>query len=283
MNEVLELARAAAQAAAAVHREHLGRVAVADWSEKGAADFVSHVDRAAEAAIVDLITTRFPDHRVLAEEAATERGGASGVTNGAAGDGWMWIIDPLDGTTNYLHGYPSYAVSIGVTRHGTPEAGVVLNSATGDEWNAVRGGGAFRNGSRIAVSGIDVMSRALIGTGFPFKSLHLLPEYTLQLEAALRSTAGVRRAGSAALDLCNVGTGWFDGFWELDLAPWDIAAGVLVVREAGGVVTRMDGITSDMMASGTVLAGNPVVHAELGRILRRAATAAAANTGERGQ
>jgi myo-inositol-1(or 4)-monophosphatase len=249
LNEVLELARAAAQSAAAVHREHLGRVAVADWSEKGAADFVSHVDRAAESAIVDLVTTRFPDHHVIAEEASTERGAASGVTNGEERDGWTWIIDPLDGTTNYLHGYPAYAVSIGIFRRGIPEAGVVLSSATGEEWTAVRGGGAFRNGCRIAVSEIDVLSRALIGTGFPFKSMHLMPAYGTQLDAVLRVTAGVRRAGSAALDLCHVATGWLDGFWELDLAPWDIAAGVLMVREAGGVITRIDGTDESAQAA----------------------------------
>src|SRR5690606_12471264 len=118
---------------------------------------------------------------------------------------------------------------------------IVLNSASGDEWSAVRAGGAFLNGDRIRVSEIDDMSRALIGTGFPFKSLHLLPEYTKQLGDVLRATSGVRRAGSAALDLCHVASGWFDGFWELDLAPWDVAAGTLIAREAGAVVTRIDG------------------------------------------
>jgi myo-inositol-1(or 4)-monophosphatase len=145
----------------------------------------------------------------------------------------------------------------------------------------VRGGGAFRNGCRIAVSEIDVMSRALIGTGFPFKSMHLMPEYGTQLDAVLRVTAGVRRAGSAALDLCHVATGWLDGFWELDLAPWDIAAGVLMVREAGGVITRIDG-TDDMMTSGTVLAGNRAVHAGLGRILHSTTAADAAPDNGRG-
>lgn len=270
MNELLMVARQAAQDAAAVHREFLGRVEVEAWSQKGTADFVTHVDRAAEAAIVDRIREVFPGHRLVAEESATERSGGSGVTSAAGEDEWTWIIDPLDGTTNYLHGYPEYAVSIGVTRGSVLQAAVVLNGATGEEWNAVRNGGAFLDGARIAVSQIGDMPHALIGTGFPFKSLHLLPVYTRQLEAALRSTSGVRRAGSAALDLCHVAAGRFDGFWELDLAPWDVAAGTLIVREAGGVVTRLDG-GSDVLGQGSVLAGNPTIHAALGELMRAAA------------
>ena len=271
MSELLNVARRAARDAAAVHREFLGRVAVAEWSEKGTADFVTHVDRSAESAIVERIRAHFPEHRVLAEEDAAERGDSAGVPMGAGE--WTWIVDPLDGTTNYLHGYPVYAVSIGVARAGELEAGFVLNSATGEEWSAVRNGGAFLDGSRIGVSSIDVLSRALIGTGFPFKALHLLPVYTLQLAAVLRATSGVRRAGSAALDLCHVATGLFDGFWELDLAPWDVAAGTLIVREAGGVVTRLDG-SSDILGSGSLLAGNPVIHAGLGELVQDATNSA---------
>jgi myo-inositol-1(or 4)-monophosphatase len=279
VNELLSVARQAARDAVAVHRAHLGRVEAADWTQKGAADFVTHVDREAEAAILKRIRAHFPDHRLLAEEAETapaagaegERRGTWGVTNGGSSD-WTWIIDPLDGTTNYLHGYPAYAVSIGVARGMELHAAVVRHGSTGEEWTAVRGGGAFRDGSRIAVSAIEDMARTLIGTGFPFKALHLLPVYTRQLDAALRATAGVRRAGSAALDLCHVATGWFDGFWELDLAPWDVAAGALVVREAGGLVTRLDG-SNDVIGHGSLLAGNPAVHAALGELMRSAAAA----------
>lgn len=269
MSELLNVARQAARDAAAVHREFLGSVAVAEWSEKGTADFVTHVDRKAELVIVERLRAHFPKHRVLAEEDAAERADSAGVSMGAGADEWTWIIDPLDGTTNYLHGYPVYAVSIAVARAGELEAGFVLNSATGEEWSAVRNGGAFLDGSRIGVSSIDVLSRALIGTGFPFKALHLLPVYTQQLAAVLRATSGVRRAGSAALDLCHVATGLFDGFWELDLAPWDVAAGALIVREAGGVVTRLDG-SSDILGYGSLLAGNPVIHAGLGKLVREA-------------
>jgi len=268
VNELLAVARAAAQDGASVLRQYLGRVRVDEWSQKGVADFVTHVDHAAEAVIVERIRQAFPSHDILAEEAAAERTAGSGVTNG--GREWTWIVDPLDGTTNYLHRYPMYGVSVGVARGGEMQAGVVLNVATGEEWSAVRGGGAFLDGTRITVSEIDALPRALIGAGFPFRTLDLLPEYLLQLDATVRAVAGVRRAGSAAIDLCHVATGYLDGFWELTLAPWDVAAGSLIVSEAGGVVTRMDG-TGSVLGHGSVLAGNPAMHAALGELLRTAA------------
>jgi myo-inositol-1(or 4)-monophosphatase len=287
--ELLDTALAAAHAAAEVHRRHLGRVRVDEWGEKGVADFVSHVDREAEEAIVARIRASFPDHEVLAEEAAGDAAAAAsahtGTSTGSTGAAvaprstkCSWVVDPLDGTTNYLHGYPMYAVSIAAVCDGELAAAVVLNSASGEEWTAVSGGGAYRNGEPARISEIDRLPRALIGTGFPFKALHLLPEYTRQLSAVLRATSGVRRAGSAALDLCHVATGWFDGFWELDLAPWDIAAGALIVREAGGVVTRMDG-NADVVGHGSILAGSPVVHAALGALLNSAGAAPAEKLG----
>lgn len=273
--QLLDAALAAARDAAVVHRAHLGRVRVDEWSEKGAADFVTHVDRQAEACIVSRLRPLFPGHRFLAEEEESERERDSGVSMAAVRDGdWTWIIDPLDGTTNYLHGYPMYAVSIAVARHGVLEAAVVVNSATDEAWQAVRGAGALLNGRPIQVSQIDRLARALIGTGFPFKALSLLPLYTQQFEAALRGTSGVRRAGSAALDLCHVATGWFDGFWELALAPWDVAAGTLMIREAGGMVTRLDG-DEDVLGHGAILAGNPAIHAALGTLIRGAGSGAA--------
>jgi myo-inositol-1(or 4)-monophosphatase len=248
-----------------VHREHLGRVGADAWDTKGAADFVSYVDREAEAAIVERIRADFPAAAILAEEADYP----AAATTAPAGGELLWILDPLDGTTNYLHGYPAWAASIGVARGGEPVAGVVAAGATGETWHAVRGGGAFRDGERITVSGIDRLERALIGTGFPFRTLDRLPAYLRQFDRVLRSASGIRRAGSAALDLCHVATGWFDGFWELALAPWDVAAGTLIVREAGGVVTRLDG-SADVLGNGSILAGNPVIHVALGRELDRA-------------
>jgi myo-inositol-1(or 4)-monophosphatase len=248
-----------------VHAAHLGHVRVEQWTEKGIADFVTHVDREAEARIIERIRGRYPDHGFLAEEAATAADAAPGHDEGD----WMWIIDPLDGTTNYLHGYPMYAVSIAAAYRGELVAAVVLNSASGEVWTAARGMGAYRNDARIRVSAIDRLPHALIGTGFPFKALELLPQYTRQLDAALRGTSGVRRAGSAALDLCHLATGWFDAFWELSLAPWDVAAGTLMVREAGGIVTRLDGDAA-VLGHGSILAGNPALHAALGALLHAA-------------
>jgi myo-inositol-1(or 4)-monophosphatase len=271
---VLETALEAARLAAAVHARHLGQLSVDDWDEKGAADFVTHVDREAESVVVDHIGGRFPDHHILAEEAAA---GDGGVTGRKAGQDWSWIIDPLDGTTNYLHGYPMYSVSIAALHRGELVAAVVINSASGEEWTAGRGTGAFRNGAPVRISGIDRLPRALVGTGFPFKALPLLPRYTRQLAAVLRGSSGVRRAGSAALDLCHLATGWFDAFWELDLAPWDVAAGALIVREAGGVVTRLDG-AHDVIGHGSILAGSPAMHAALGAVLQAADAAGAADS-----
>jgi myo-inositol-1(or 4)-monophosphatase len=268
--DLLETAVVAARDAAAVHAVHLGRIEVEQWSEKGFSDYVTHVDREAESRVLARIRERFPEHRILAEEAESDRSRDSGTPmHSLTGSGWTWIIDPLDGTTNYLHGYPVYAVSIAVAQQGRLEAGVVLNSATGDEWTARRGAGAFLNGRPISVSRIDDLARALLGTGFPFKALELLPRYLQQFAAALRGSSGIRRAGSAALDLCHVASGWFDGFWELGLAPWDVAAGTLIVREAGGVVSRIDG-TADVLGHGSILAGNAVVHEKLGALIRRA-------------
>jgi myo-inositol-1(or 4)-monophosphatase len=194
-----------------------------------------------------------------------EEGAPDARADGA--DGFLWIVDPLDGTTNFLHGYPEYCASVAVARGGTLLAGAVVASARGDEFSAALGAGAHRNGEEIRVSDLDRLDHALIGTGFPFKALELLPDYQAQFARVLRSSAGIRRAGSAALDLCHVGAGWFDGFWELMLAPWDVAAGALVVLEAGGLVTRLEG-DDDLLAGGGYLAGNPAIHDQLGRLVR---------------
>jgi myo-inositol-1(or 4)-monophosphatase len=257
---LLDCALTAARAAADIHRRYLGRVAPDEWSEKGVADFVTHVDREAESAIVAEIRRRFPSHAILAEESAD----AAGPPTSAE---WLWIVDPLDGTTNFLHRYPAYAASVAVARRGELVAGAVVSAATDEEWWAVRGGGAFHGGRPIRVSQLADLRLALIGTGFPFKALDLLPRYLRQFDAVLRRSAGIRRAGSAALDLCHLATGYFDGFWELLLAPWDIAAGTLIVREAGGVVTALDGRADVLDGHGAVLAGNPAIRAELGAVL----------------
>jgi myo-inositol-1(or 4)-monophosphatase len=178
----------------------------------------------------------------------------------------VFVVDPLDGTTNFLHGYPAYAVSIGVLDGGVPAAAVVINAVNGDVFTARAGHGAYRNGQRIRVSHISDPARSLIGTGFPFKNLDRLDLYQRQFADVVRGTSGVRRAGSAALDLADVACGRFEGFWELSLMPWDFSAGAMLIEEAGGIVTGLDGGKLPLAQSG-VIAGNSAMHAWLLRTL----------------
>ncbi|MGH7482181.1 MAG: inositol monophosphatase family protein [Longimicrobiales bacterium] len=261
---LLDLALRAARAAAEFHREQASRVHLRHWDEKGRFDFATEVDREAERLIVAEVRGVFPDHAFLAEE-----GTVGPALAGGPEPAWTWVIDPLDGTTNYLHRYPSYCASVAVLNQREPIAGAVVAAATGEEWVACRGGGAYRNGEPIRVSDTGELSRALVGTGFPFRVPDRIDEYLGQLRAVLRAASGVRRAGSAALDLCHVACGWFDGFWELELSPWDVAAGTLIVREAGGVVTTLDD-AGDVLRVGSVLAGNPRIHELLGGVVRDA-------------
>jgi myo-inositol-1(or 4)-monophosphatase len=265
VDALLETARAAARDAVAVHRAHAGAVRADDIAEKGIADYVSHVDREAEARVLDRIRRAFPDHAVLAEEDAAAGGAGAGELPDAE---WLWIVDPLDGTTNFLHGYPMYAVSIAVLHRGALAVGVVINGASGEEWWAVQGRGAFRGGAPVRVSARDRLAHALIGTGFPFRTPERIAEYTAQFAAVLGRTADVRRAGAAAVDLCHVASGWLDGFWELSLEAWDVAAGTLIIREAGGVVTRLDGTDPGVVGRGGILAGNPAIHGALADVIR---------------
>ncbi|MGH7664900.1 MAG: inositol monophosphatase family protein [Gemmatimonadaceae bacterium] len=236
-----------------------GSMSALAWEEKRPADFVSEVDRAAERAIAEIIVARHPAAMIVGEELSPDVGGGSGLA---------FIVDPLDGTTNFLHGYPEYAVSIAALRDGELAAGVVLNVTTGELFTATAGAGARRNGEPIAVSSLGDPGRALIGTGFPFKHLELLPGYQRQLGTVIRQTAGVRRAGSAALDLADVACGRFDGFWELRLAPWDVAAGLLMVREAGGVATDLEGSPAPV-SHGGIVAGNALLHPWLLSLVRQ--------------
>ena len=230
------------------------------WETKGRSDFVSEVDKASEREITTTVNRRLPNASMLGEEL---------TPNALSGKGIVVVADPLDGTTNFLHGYPEYSVSIAVARDGVLCAGVVLNVARDEEFTARRGAGAFLNGKRIKVSTLREPVRALIGTGFPFKTLEKLPLYLEQFSLVMRGTAGIRRAGSAALDLSNVACGRFDAFWELVLAPWDVAAGILMVQEAGGIITDLDGNAPELHAE-TFVAGNPAMHAWLLQTVRRA-------------
>lgn len=241
---------AAAVRAVEVIRSRAGDLGVIEWEEKTPADFVSEVDHAAERIIRDVILERHPEAAIVGEELSPDARIPEGVA---------FVVDPLDGTTNFLHGYPAYAVSIAALVDGGLAAGVVLNAVSGELFTATAGGGARRNGQPISVSRIAEPSRALVGTGFPFKHPQLIEPYMQQLPLVLRSTSGVRRAGSAALDLADVACGRFDAFWELHLAAWDVAAGLLLVREAGGFVTDLSGADAPV-AHGPVVAGNAPMH-----------------------
>jgi myo-inositol-1(or 4)-monophosphatase len=250
----------AARAAGGIIRAAATGTGDITWEEKSAFDFVSRVDRAAEEEIVSILTSAHPGSVVLGEELSPGQETASGLA---------FVVDPLDGTTNFLHGYPEYAVSIAASADGELVAAAVLNAATGELFTAIAGGGAYRDGAPIAVSPTTDASRALIGTGFPFRRLDELARYVRQFDLVARRTAGIRRAGSAALDLADVACGRFDAFWELSLSPWDVAAGLLLVREAGGVATDLEGSPA-RPAFGGYVAGNPVMHAWLIRTLAEA-------------
>jgi myo-inositol-1(or 4)-monophosphatase len=229
-----------------------GRVSL-EWEEKARADFVSAVDRASEEAIGEIVRARHPDAQIVGEELAPDVGSLSGVT---------FVADPLDGTTNYLHDFPWYCVSVAALLDSEPAAGAILNVPTGELFTATAGGGARRSGRPMAVSRIDAPGRALIGTGFPFRGAEEVDPYLRVMAKVMREVAGVRRAGSAALDLADVACGRFDGFWEFRLSAWDVAAGILLVREAGGLVTDLRGEPA-RVAHGPIVAGNPAMHAWL--------------------
>ena len=223
--------------------------------EKSRNDFVSDADRAAEAAVIETIRKHYPDHAVLAEES-----GADGESD------TVWIIDPLDGTTNFLHGFPIFAVSIAVQVKGRMEHAVVYDPLRQELFTASRGDGAQLDGHKIRISGRTKLEQALIGTGFPYKLMDgEMAPYLRMLETVLRNTSGVRRPGAAALDLCYVAAGRLDGFWETNLQAWDLAAGSLIIREAGGIVSGLDG-SENYLETGHVLAGTPKIYAALARL-----------------
>jgi myo-inositol-1(or 4)-monophosphatase len=214
-------------------------------------DFVTEVDRAAEAEIIDVLRKAYPDHAILAEE------------SGAAGSSeYQWIIDPLDGTTNFIHGFPQYAVSIALRHRGVLTQAVVYDPTKNELFTATRGRGAFLDDKRLRVSKRAKLGESLIGTGFPFKELEHLEEYVRALKAMMSGTAGVRRAGAAALDLAYVAAGRLDGFWEIGLSPWDMAAGALLILEAGGLVTDFDG-EPEYLERGQIVAGTPKIFPSL--------------------
>ena len=217
-------------------------------------DFVSEVDHAAEEAIIRTLREAYPSHAFLGEE-----GGASSP---AAGSEYLWIIDPLDGTTNFLHGFPQYCVSIALKHKGVLQQAVVYDPNRNELFTATRGAGAFLNDRRIRVSATDKFEDSLIGTGFPFREFAHFDDYLRMFAAVTRRVAGVRRPGAAALDLAWVAAGRMDGFWEMGLSPWDMAGGALLIREAGGMVSDFEA-GEGFLESGRIVAANPKVFSTL--------------------
>ncbi len=254
MNPFLNTAIKAARLAGRVisyNAEQLDRLTI---TVKGHADFVSEVDHKAEMQIINTIRETYPDHAIFAEESGR-----------AAGDQFEWIIDPLDGTTNFLHGIPQYAISIAMREKGVLKVAVIFDPIKDELFTAVKGEGALLNDRRIRVSKTENMNYSLLATGFPYKDTKNLDLWVECFRALMPETSGVRRAGSAALDLAWVAAGRYDGFWEFDLNTWDVAAGVLLVQEAGGIVSEVDG-GRDHLISGDIMAASPAIYR---RMLRK--------------
>jgi myo-inositol-1(or 4)-monophosphatase len=235
---------------------HLDRIDTLTVDAKQRNDFVTEVDRLAEQAVIDTVRRTHPEHGFLGEE-----------TGRHGGDDFVWIIDPLDGTTNFLHGFPAFAVSLGIQHKGRTEHGVVYDPLRQELFTASRGAGAILDGKRIRVSAARGLPQSLIGTGFPYLEHQDVDAFMAMLRAVMVKAAGVRRAGDASLDLAWVAAGRLDGFWELGLKPWDIAAGALLVQEAGGIVGGIDG-SPEYMESGDIIAGGQKVFAALVKELK---------------
>lgn len=258
MHPMLTIAvKAARRAGSIINRasQNLERLTV---TRKAHSDFVSEVDGAAEEAIIKTLLDAYPDHSILAEE--------SGNSGDASKSEYQWIIDPLDGTTNFLHGFPKYGVSIALLHRGVLSQAVVYDPVKDELFTASRGGGAFLNDHRIRVSKCTQLGESLIGTGFPFRDFTHMEAYLAMFKDVIPRTAGIRRPGSAALDLAYVAAGRYDGFWEMGLAPWDMAAGCLLILEAGGMVSDLEG-NEHFLKSGQVVAGNPKIFVQLLQII----------------
>jgi myo-inositol-1(or 4)-monophosphatase len=223
-------------------------------------DFVSEVDHAAEEAIISVLREAYPGHGFLAEESGYKDRDAE----------YLWVIDPLDGTTNFLHGFPQYCVSIGLLHKGKATQAVILDPNRNELFTASKGAGAYLNDRRIRVSKTDKLEGALIGTGFPFRVIDNVDEYLRMLKNVMKTTSGVRRPGAAALDLAYVACGRIDGFWELGLSPWDMCAGSLLIREAGGLVGDMAG-NEGYLEKGEIVAANSKLFAALLKLLHERA------------
>jgi myo-inositol-1(or 4)-monophosphatase len=256
----LRTAKLAAWSAGKLLRRHYGKLRASQIRQKSRNDFVTELDKASEKLILSIVRKDFPKHSIQAEE--------SGLS---VGDQTRWIIDPLDGTSNYIHQFPMFAVSIGVEHRGRLVAGVVYDPIHNEMFSAEKGRGSFLNDRRFRVSSVRKLKDALMSTGIPFRARNRFHEYFKSLKIISLASAGMRRGGSAALDLAYVACGRFDGFWEINLSPWDIAAGAVLIHEAGGRVTDVWG-KKGFLLGGDVLASNKKIHPELVHITGRAFT-----------
>lgn len=256
MHPMLNIARKAAREAGKVLLRNLDRRDQLTVTTKSHNEYVSEVDRMAEDAIINILQRAYPTHGILGEEGGSR-----------AGDDYTWIIDPLDGTTNYLHGFPQFSVSIGLTHRGTLDQAVVYDPLREEMFYASRGAGAFLNDRRLRVTQRKGLEGALIGTGFPYRDHQHTEAYMGMFQQIMRETAGIRRPGSAALDLAYVAAGRLDGFWELGLKPWDMAAGALLIREAGGAVSDLSG-GDRFMESGNIVGAHIKCQGALLKVFR---------------
>lgn len=256
MHPMLNIAIRAARAAGDLIVRYVERLDTLSVTSKSRNDFVSEVDQQAEDVIIRTLRKAYPHHAILAEESGAH-----------SGDDYQWVIDPLDGTTNFLHGFPQFAVSIALLHKGRLEQGVVYDPMRQELFTATRGAGAMLNSRRLRVSSRPGLAGALLGTGFPYNDHQHLDAYLAMLKELIVETAGVRRPGSAALDLAYVAAGRLDGFWEMGLKPWDLAAGALLIQEAGGIVGDFSGGPS-FMKNGNIVAGNAKVFAGIIKIIR---------------
>lgn len=260
MHPILNIATKAARRAGQIINRASNDLDIIKVTVKQQSDFVTEVDRAAEAAIIEILQEAYPNYGILAEESGETAGKGKGAQE------FQWIIDPLDGTTNFIHGLPQYAVSIALARNGIIEHGVIFDPNRNDLYTASKGGGAFLNDRRIRVSKRIKLQDALIGTGFPYRAFEHIDTYLAIFKELAQHSAGIRRPGAAALDLAYVAAGRYDAFWEFGLSPWDMAAGTLLITEAGGLASDLSG-EADYLASGNLIAGNPKIFAQLLKLI----------------
>ena len=266
MQHLRAIAEQAARAGGEVLATHAGRVTGVRL-KSGSADMVSAADIASGVTVVRSIATALPDARFVVEEPEVYE--LASVTPGALHDDAVWVIDPLDGTTSFVHGYPCYSVSVALLHAGRPVAGAVYNVPAGEMISAVAGGGATRDGAPLRCTGAGTISEALLGTGFPYDRGAPLDRQLRIFRRLMSAAHDIRRDGSAAVDLCHVAVGRTDGFWEVGLRTWDTAAGALIVMESGGLVTGFDG-GPWTTATTDVVAANPALHAELIEVIAEA-------------